>query len=75
MDHICQPEPGTYDCFVCGREIGSQYGHQHREVARQYGDETVQECSICGVEWPCPTVKAIKRNAVHKRREAHAAHS
>jgi hypothetical protein len=46
-------------------------GWEHIAVLRAYGDEQVEECRVCAVEWPCPAIKAITRNAARARRIRH----
>ena len=63
--HYCQQRPGDNKCFVCGRSFDDHT--LHVRVERAYGDDVVDECRRCGVEWPCPAIKAINRNAKKKR--------
>jgi hypothetical protein len=74
--HIHQPEPGGDRCFVCKEPAFSLMRQEaglpplrpyHTQVDRTYGDEVVIECKICGVEWPCPAIKAISKRAKEKR--------
>lgn len=67
-DHTCQARPGEDRCFVCRANLTGPLPTEHVRKARQYGDDVVQECSRCAVEWPCPAIKAITRNAARSRR-------
>lgn len=73
--HVARPGEGR--CFVCGRNMvppDAPGRPEHEPVDRRYGDETVTECLVCpGVEWPCPAMKAITRNAARARRQRAAA--
>jgi len=71
-DHIHTARPGERECFVCNvdtldaarAELGLAPMHEHEPVEREYGpDQSVIECRRCGIEWPCPAIKAINRNA------------
>lgn len=77
--HVHVARPGEENCFVCGRDVADAaradaglppiHSRQHDPIEREYGpDQVVLECRRCGVEWPCPAIKAINRNAARARR-------
>lgn len=63
--HVCSPRPGENQCFVCGRNLYPPYLHEM--VIRTQGEDSYEECRTCCVEWPCPAIKAITRNAKKAR--------
>jgi hypothetical protein len=81
-DHAHTARPGEDECFVCGRDMaevwaefmGRNPSRIHEPVDREYGpDQVVQECRTCLVEWPCPAIKAINRQAKRARQKRKAA--